>query len=406
MRNDSVIPRLLLLLLLLAACATFESPAEFHDRSLRERAVTKTEEDIQVSAALPTAAEARTIFGIDLDARGIQPIWLEIENRSTRPVLLFATGFDPEYFAPLEVAFAYHRSFSADANARLDDHVQSLAFPYRAPILPDTVASGFMFTYQSRVSMVFDVDLVSRTWSRTVSMSVPVPGARPVWRADAGPESDRVDVVEIDDDAQLRAGLEALPCCTTDSSGAAAGLPLNLVLVGEIDDWRPAFARRGYRVGSTRPLYVFGRAQDVSGSKFSRWVTAQPHSVRLWLTPFRYQGKSVWIGQVSTVLGGRFANVGAAAPLTAPDVDESRDNVVADLLYSQAVAKVGFVSGVGGALPANSRKLNDGSRYYTDGLRTVLVFQYGAVALSDLDFFDWEHPAATSAHGLTTSQKW
>ena len=79
--------------------------------------------------------------------------------------------------------------------------------------------------------------------------------------------------------------------------------------------------------------------------KFSRWVAAQPHSVRLWLTPLRYLGKPVWIGQVSAVQGGRFAEAEAEALRTDPNVDASRTNVVADLIYSQGVSKLGFVAG-------------------------------------------------------------
>ena len=72
----------LLILLFLAACATFQPPALFDDGPLRERAITKVTEDIRVSAALPTADEAKSIFGIDLPARHTQAVWLEIEKKT------------------------------------------------------------------------------------------------------------------------------------------------------------------------------------------------------------------------------------------------------------------------------------------------------------------------------------
>jgi hypothetical protein len=392
MRSKQQAAALLVPLLLLAACPGFEPPPPYEDGQLRKRAVTQVAENFRVSAAMPTAEEARTIFGIDLAARHIQPVWLEIENGSTRPVLFLITGLDPEYFSPLEVAFAYHRAFSGAGNARLDDHVQALAFPYRAPILPGTTSSGFVFTYESRPSVILDVDLLGRKWSRTVPLIVPVPGADTLARerVELGHTYPASDIVEIADESRLRAALEALPCCASEAPEAVESVPLNLVLVGEVDDWGPAFVRRGYRVSPSHPLYALGRAQDLSGRKFSRWVTAQPHLVRLWLTPLRYLGKPVWIGQVSAVQGGRFAEAEAEAEAlrTDPNVDASRNDVVADLIYSQAVSKLGFVAGAGRTAPAQPQ--SNGSTYRTDGLRAVLILAERRVALSDLDFFDWE----------------
>jgi len=38
------------------------------------------------------------------------------------------------------------------------------------------------------------------------------------------------------DDSALRAALESLPCCATSDDGAKNGDPLNLVIVGGLDD--------------------------------------------------------------------------------------------------------------------------------------------------------------------------
>ena len=127
--------------------------------------------------------------------------------------------------------------------------------------------------------------------------------------------------------------------------------------------------------------------QDLSGHKISRWVAPQPHTLRLWLTPLRYQDKPVWVGQVSTVLGGRFA-VGQGTRRIEPDVDEARNDVVQDLLYSQAVSKIGFVQGRGTVGALESAQTH--TPYPTDRLRAVLVFGRRAVSLAEIDFFDWE----------------
>jgi hypothetical protein len=195
--------------------------------------------------------------------------------------------------------------------------------------------------------------------------------------------------VEIDNEPALRSALEELPCCAADQTGARS-LPLNLVLIGKLDEWGPAFVGRNYRYAPASPWQAFGRMQDLSGRKISRWVAPQPHTLRFWLTPLRYQGKPIWVGQVSTGLGGRFAASGEGTRRIEPDVDEARNNVVQDLLYSQALAKLGFVKGAGNVNAAKPGRNLDSPSYGTDGLRAVLMFEGKAVSLAEIDFFDWE----------------
>ena len=103
----------LALLLLTASCAgTFERPAPVDEGPMRARAVSRTEDGVRVAAAVPSASESRSIFGVDLEEHGIQPLWLEIENGSRRNLYLLRTGLDPEYFAPREVAYLYKSSFN------------------------------------------------------------------------------------------------------------------------------------------------------------------------------------------------------------------------------------------------------------------------------------------------------
>jgi LssY C-terminus len=382
----------LALLLLTGACASpFERPAPVDDGPLRARAVTRTDDGIRVSAAVPSADESRSIFGVDLDQRGIQPLWLEIENGSERPFYFLPTGLDPEYFAPLEVAFLYQGPFADEGKAALAEHLEALSFDRRRAIAPGETVSGFVYTNRADPSIMVQVDLIGREWSESIGLVVPVPGTEAAQqRMDAlsGLYTDS-DVVEIDDEPALRSALEELPCCAADQTGARS-LPLNLVLIGKLDEWGPAFVRRNYRYAPASPWQAFGRMQDLSGRKISRWVAPQPHTLRLWLTPLRYQGKPIWVGQVSTDLGGRFAASGEETRRIEPDVDEARNDVVQDLLYSQALAKVGFVKGAGGVSAAEPGGARDGSSYRTDGLRAVLVFAGEAVSLAEVDFFDWE----------------
>jgi hypothetical protein len=381
----------LALLLLTAACAaTFERPSPVDERPLRARAVSRTDDGIRVSAAVPSAGESRSIFGVDLEEHGIQPLWLEIENGSERNFYLLRTGLDPEYFAPREVAFLYKGSFNDEGEAALGEHLEALSFDSRSPILPGETISGYVYVNRADPTMMVDVDLIGREWSDRISLVVPVLGteaSRQRLAALARLQADR-EIIEIGDEASLRMALEKLPCCASDETGNLR-LPLNVVLIGRLAEWGPAFRRRNYRYAPAGPWYVFGRMQDLSGRKISRWVPPQPQMLRLWLTPLRYQGKTVWVGQVSTRLGGRFAPSDESTRRIDPDVDAARNDVVQDLLYSQGVSKIGFVEGAGpgdGAAEAAEAQ----TPYYTDGLRAVLVFGQDTVSLAGIDFFDWE----------------
>ena len=91
--------------MLLSACATtYRGTAPFDDTTLRDRATAIAGDGIRVSGAIPNPEESRTVFGIDLEKDGIQPLWLEIENNTDRRIFFLPTGLDPEYFSPLEVA--------------------------------------------------------------------------------------------------------------------------------------------------------------------------------------------------------------------------------------------------------------------------------------------------------------
>jgi hypothetical protein len=60
-----------------------------------------------------------------------------------------------------------------------------------------------------------------------------------------------------------------------------------------------------------------------------------------------------------------------------PDIDEARHALVEDLIFSQMLAKVGWVKGVGPARPTKPGTNLTGDPYFTDGYRTVLIIDQG-----------------------------
>ena len=85
-----------------------------------------------------------------------------------------------------------------------------------------------------------------------------------------------------------------------------------------------------------------------------------------------------------------------------PDVDEARVSLVEDLVYSQQLAKIGWVKGVGAATRSNPRHNRTGDRYFTDGYRAVLVFDSRPRSFIEIDWFDWEQPVFSRLKRLAT----
>lgn len=388
--RDSVV---VCLVMLTGACATsFEIPGPFDDTTLRQRAQTvMTKDGIRISAAVPSVDESEAIFGVDLSQRKVQPLWLEVENGTDKIIGLLPTGVDPEYFSPLEVSFAYHSSFSDASSAHIDEHLASLNF--EGPIDPKSIASGFIYTNAIEDTKFVNVDLVGVSWATNVTLMVSIPGGESRedhWKrlfamiAQAGP-------IEVEDESKLRELLEQLPCCTSNEAGDQTE-PLNLVLIGELAEAAGALVRREYRYTAVGPRYVFGRSQDASAQKRAQWAAAQPHVARFWLTTIRYRGRPVWIAQVSSPLGGRFREQtgGETEPPMDPEVDEARNDLVQDMIYSQSLAKIGWVKGMPRVKAPEAGTALSRALYFTDGLRAVLLFQRESVSISETEFFGWE----------------
>jgi hypothetical protein len=246
---------------------------------------------------------------------------------------------------------------------------------------------------------VIDIDLLGNNFSQNFTFFVP------------NPESTRgqdiidrlsrlistVELINVETEKELRQALEQLPCCVSnESAGGPPAEPINVVIIGNLDDWTTAFIRRGYRYQELNPRYAFSRAHDISGRKLNRnYIKGRAHTIRVWHTPIRYRGKPVWIAQTSDRLGGRFAEEApfeVTLPLN-PYVDEARYHLAQDLAYSQALIKVGYVRGSGLDQSDHTGDTSGNQNYITDGLRVVLVFGNRPRSLAGIDFFDWEQLA-------------
>jgi len=146
-----------------------------------------------------------------------------------------------------------------------------------------------------------------------------------------------------------------------------------------------------YRYSPVSNLYVYDRPQDVAFQKARDNIHERNH-LRLWMTPARYQGLPVWIGQISRDIGVRFTRKTITTHKIDPDVDETREYLLEDLAYSHSLKKVGYVKGVG-VVPRDEPRGNlTGDPWYTDGYRIVLWVTSEPMAISELEPLPWRNP--------------
>jgi hypothetical protein len=388
---------------------------------LADRSLTQKDGGVTVTVAVLSAKESRALFGTDLARSGIQPVWLEVKNEETVPYWLLTAGLDANYFSAREAAWVRHTRFAPSANRQMDAFFDQVQF--RSPVLPGTTAAGFVFSNLDEHTKPVAVDLIAPRSGAAKSFTffAPVPGLKTdVSRINLDRLYPPESVVRLQTEAELRAAVEQLPGFTTNKGGTARGDPLNLVLIGKRDDLFPAFLRRGwhptemiyfgsswktlksfilgsrYRYSPVSPLYALGRFQDLAGQKARESIHQRNH-VRMWLTPLEYQGKSVWLGQISRDIGVRWTlkTWNLTTHKIDPDVDEARLGLIQDLLYSQSLIRFGFARGIEPALESRPHRNLTGDPFFTDGLRAVLVFERRPVSLDDVEVFEWERPGTS-----------
>jgi hypothetical protein len=377
----------------------------------KERMHTQDDGNYRVTAAVLSAGETEAVFGFALYKKGIQPIWLEIENRDDKPTWFLPFSVDPDYFPPLEVTYPYHRTFDQKYNDQIDRHFLDQAMGLY--IAPGSTRSGFIFTNLNLGTKTFNLDLVGDdNLPHTFTFFIPVPGMR----------SDHEDVdfnnlyssneMVTYKEVEFRKALRDLPCCAANEDGSLKGASINVVIIADGEDllrvlirsgWNETASTKadaatkkklssqipeGYRYYPLEPLYYYGRQQDASFRE-PRVAGFERNKLRLWLSPMRFEGKEVWVGQVSREYGKGSLD-GFVQKL---DLDEVRSYLIQDLWYAQGIKKFGFVKLKGAASPISQPKVAfRGTTYITDGYLAVIWLAGKPVSLSNVKLVDWEIP--------------
>jgi hypothetical protein len=79
-----------------------------------------------------------------------------------------------------------------------------------------------------------------------------------------------------------------------------------------------------------------------------------------------------------------------------PDIDEAMYALMEDLVYSQQLAKTGWVKGVGAATRSKPRHNLTGDPYFIAGLRAVLMFDRRPHSFKEIQSFEWEESAVST----------
>ena len=334
------------MVVLLSGCATWTVPTNSGDTLLRARAVTEAGRGVEVSATVLGPEDSIRMLGTDVNAAGVQPVWIEVRNDTEHMLWLLRAGADPDYFSPLEVAWSAHVKLARDTNARIDEHFSKLAFPN--PIPAHGTSSGILYTNPQPVVKLLTVDLLGSKMMIPFTLFLPVPGDIASAQAVIHQYAD-TEIANYDDLDSLHGALAGLPCCAASDDGRLVGEPLNVVLVGDPDDIAAAVNRRGYRRGESgadATQLVFGRPADLTIRKSVK-AGASEGWLRIWRAPISYRGDMVFVAQAGRPIGGRFLEEKTPAFRVHPDVDEVRNQLIHDFMYSGGLEKLAFVSGVG-----------------------------------------------------------
>jgi hypothetical protein len=410
-----------LLLLATTGCQTW-APARLDLPPDPAAVQTQSRDDVTVSAMILRDEQAARHFGVDLARHGLQAVWLRVRNASPWRLRLMRGAIDADVYSPDEAAFVVRDDVPGKSFESLRQYFRDESI--RILLAPQTLNEGFLIVPRAEGGRYVDVQLHSPGRLYRFGFALPLP--------DGDFDYERLDPDRIyggrvlpDLDAQgLRAALEQLPCCASNEAGTAEGDPLNVVLVGDAPVTLAALSRSGwsfthridlrtvrrelgaaiagspYPVAPVSPLYALGRKQDFAMQRARGTISRRNH-MRLWLAPFRFEGRQVWFGQISRDVGVKVTpkSPTLTTHIIDPAVDEARAYLLQSLFTHDVVDRYAFVKGAGAAPRVAPRRNLTDDPYYSDGMRLVVVLAPHRVVPTQIGVYDWEEPEGPIAAG-------
>lgn len=419
----------------ITGCTTAYAPRRLEAPSELPGVQSKTVGDVTVSVSILGDEPARQHFGTDLGRHGLQALWMSVQNGSDRRLWFIRSVLDPDFYSAEEAALLVEDDVPGSARPRLHQDFRDESI--RSLLAPRAVTEGFVFLPRVEGGRYVDIRLQADAYTDgdgprelRFEFALPLPdGDFDYERLDpdrtyAGRSLPDLGLEE------LRSRLEALPCCAANAEGQAAGDPLNIVLVGDASLVLNALTRAGwsfthritprtvqrevgaalagepYTVAPVSSLYVYGRRQDLAMQRARRSISQRNH-LRLWQAPFRFEDRSVWIGQVSRDIGVKVTT--KSATLTThvidPEVDTTREYLLHSLVAQGFVDRFGFAMGSAAATKDQPRRNLTGDPYHSDGLRLVVMLAPQPVPPDQIRSLRWEQSAAPIAEGQSEAAR-
>ena len=429
----------------LAACASVYEPMPLDLPGAIADLQSKSQGQVAVAAGILTDEQAQSHFGLDFGAHDLQAIWLRIANGESTKLWFLRNALDPDFYSADEVAAVLRNEIPQDDFPRALQLLRDESI--RVAIEPDTVAEGFVYAPKAIGGRYVDVrlgeDVYSVQQARQAALAAgKAPPQARVTELRFGfaiPLPDGIfDYERLDPDniypeerpdlepEEFRAALESLPCCAANGDGEAAGDPLNVVIVGDTGDALNSLSRVGwsfthritfksverlvgaalqgesYPVAPVSNLYLFDRHQDVALQR-ARPNISQRNHMRLWLAPFRFRGKNVWVGQVSRDIGVKLTpkSPSLTTHIIDPQVDLTREYLLHSLLAEGFVGSFGFVGGARAATRDAPATNLTGDPYFSDGERLVVILSPDPIPYERVQSLLWDRSAAPVAEGQT-----
>ena len=120
---------------------------ELSDEHAAARMQCKTIQGVTVTAAVLPDEEARERYGADLGAKGLQAIWMRIENRTATEQWMLATHLDPDHYTADEAAFLFRHRLGGLGHEELKQRFRDLAM--RARLEPGSRHEGHVLVPRS-----------------------------------------------------------------------------------------------------------------------------------------------------------------------------------------------------------------------------------------------------------------
>jgi len=394
-RHQVRLSALTIVMLFLSACATQAFVAAPIDTTgFLQRGITHDEQSVRITAAVPDAEETIGVFGADLYAENIQPVWLEVENRRNSHIRVIHSSIDADYYSPLEVSWLYRKRFKKSSRNTYDSWFVENALPRY--VAAGETRSGFVFTHATKGTKGFNLDIYGDMQATNFTFFVPRPGFRPDYMDvdfEGLYDSDEVYEGSL---SELQSKLQSITCCTVDETGELPGSPLNAVIVGTPEAVRRALLRGGWQESEANSqdnalarLYFYeGRPPDGTFHK-ARPGGREHKELRLWLAPMLIDGETVWLGQVSSIMNDTTSTRDVTEYHVDPDIDDARMFLLQNFWYNQSLRGFAVVDGVPAATIDAPNEDFRGSEYFTDGLRVVLMVSEDPVAMHETQIQFW-----------------